>query len=269
MKLIEKFSAFTTDLTKDQVGRNRLAVDFAKLEFDKKRLTIAVLGTGITIAGLAFAVYQFTENASQARAFQEAQAIEAEKNRKAARETQFALKFFELGDDEERGSFIENLKAFGDFDSEFIAKLEASLTPSTEVPQNIAANLNENTQSALDQLQQAFEGLVSRNTELRRQSRGRVAEQLVSCGEALCVDFLNDIFEVDNLTTSERYRLALGITVAIHSIPGDIKTPGSEFDRLFSNYPRLSEIVKKLEELSDFQEPALKKNSELALAKLQ
>ena len=268
MKLIDKFRATTSDLNKDQIAKDRLAVDFAKLEFEKKRFTISVIGTFLTVCVLLFGLLQFNSNAKAALENRENQEIQALESRRAARESQFALKFFEL-DSDERGAFIENLKAFGDFEEDFISKLQAALTPEVEIARSdLTAEAGDSSQE-LESIRNSLRGVTSGKTRTRRDAREQLALALSNCGKTICLDVVNEVFEVNNLTTSERYRLALGITVALTKINGNINDPSSEFFSLFGDYSGKGDYVAKLRSLSEFNEPAISQNAIVALQKFE
>ncbi len=268
--MIDKLSEGISDLTKDGIARRRLEIDVAKLKFERKRLTVAVVGAIVAAGGLTLGTIGFLQ--SQADSLQQKelaqQALAAQNKRildqnKSDLERELALRFSQLKD-KDRGPFLQSISIFGDLDPKFIKRLTDAIEQAEAVELANETAQNEIEKVELGNLANQIENLTGAQ---RHSARDGLAIELQKCAKPACAEFVNSLFEVENLITSQRYRRALGIANALGKIDGTIQDPTSRFAQLFADESIRGSVLEKLQTLSRYSEPALRRNAEIALEK--
>lgn len=244
-------------LSKAELAQHKYNFDLQRLKWEHRRFWLSLVGLLITLGGI-FLGFQ--------------QSIAArEESQKATLETQLSVKFFDLKPDE-RAAFVENLKQYGWVDTSFVAKLESSL-PAANATYNARekAALGDDAETLPDEFLKTLEQLVSDDAKKRRGARDRLADLLVDpveCPPGSCLARLDDYLRTDSLSTSQSYRTALGIAVAISRIEGSLGKPQSAFATIFAEPAMTDRFRAKLADMVErYKEPALNSAAAAALAK--
>ncbi len=242
---------YSCDALSSEVIENRkLAISYQDIKFRKRGQSLTLLGSVLTLFGLAVGGYQFYD-----------QIKSREDTRQQEFEASIALEFFSLASDDQAG-FAANVANFGGTSVAFIDKLYSALPKTSDVTSDDQTTLQPDVVGNFNAIVDQLQVLQSNETSTRRSARANLAQAIAECPNVECYNLLNNSFNPKNLVTSASYRTALGITVALQILATQRPT---NFDASVARFDQNGAIHSKLELLSNNREPAIKNAATVAL----
>lgn len=233
------------DIGKDDLGKAKVAIGFARLRTDRRHLLISVVSALIAASGIGLGLYLSGQKSLE---FQQ-QSLRAE----------ITLRFLDTPR-RERLAYVTLVRELNILDEDVLDRLETAAREDRPPAENTALLID----AALDdQMITRFEtvmtDITSGDSQRRRQARRDLHSLVVACGVEACLKFFDDRLNPGNLLTGESYRRALGITVALGYF-------SAEEARRFDAYSGRAALLKKLEDLQSIGEPAIESAARQAIA---